>query len=220
MVLEHEGQRYLLVAQPASRRAALRQAHDTPAAQPPGDVRYADGGSPGLSADGSMSRVAGRGPRAGRRSSSAGPGRGRRRGRQGWPAGSDRGRGSRSRCIRSGRTSGVGVRRSARRCGPTIGARAATSRAGWGRGPRAAAMSRARALGADQPAVLVEPQRGSGDAAAARHLADGHELRHGLTSSLLGLVASLRGPRPAGDRHDRQPDDSEPAHHQASGALR
>ena len=41
---------------------------------------------------------------------------------------------------------------------------------------RVAAVARARALGADQPALLVEAQRRRRDAAAPRDLADRHQL--------------------------------------------
>src|SRR5262249_10223662 len=56
-------------------------------------------------------------------------------------------------------------------------------------GAPVAAVAGARALGLDQPALLVEAQRRRRDAAAPGDLADGEQLRH-LTSSLLELVAS------------------------------
>ena len=43
--------------------------------------------------------------------------------------------------------------------------------------PRIAAVARAGALGGDQAALLVEPQRRGGDAAAARDLADRQQRR-------------------------------------------
>ena len=67
-------------------------------------------------------------------------------------------------------------------------------------GPRVAAVARAGPLRADQVALLVEAQRRGGDAAAARHLADGQQLGHAdrenhdsaLTSSSLELVPCPR----------------------------